>query len=72
MSAAWTLRDSGHEVTILEKDEEAGGRCRSVKWNGIYLQRGAEGFIGAEENLIELATAPMISPIAPIASQFII
>jgi len=53
MSAAWTLRDSGHEVTILEKDEEAGGRCRSVKWNGIYLQRGAEGFIGAEENLIE-------------------
>ena len=28
MSAAWTLRETDHEVVILEKNEDAGGRCR--------------------------------------------
>ena len=57
LSAAWTLREHAHEVMLLEQNEDAGGRCRAFKWNGMYLQRGAGGFIGSEENLIELATA---------------
>jgi protoporphyrinogen oxidase len=55
LAAAWTLRKHGAEVTILEKNEDAGGRCRAFLWHGLYLDRGAGVFIDAEENLIEQA-----------------
>ena len=55
LAAAWTLREHGAEVVILEKEADVGGRCRSFAWNGFYLNRGAEAFIGSEENLIEMA-----------------
>jgi oxygen-dependent protoporphyrinogen oxidase len=55
LAAAWTLRQHGAAVTILEKNKDVGGRCRAFLWHGLYLNRGAGAFIGAEENLIEQA-----------------
>lgn len=52
LAAAWTLREHETEVVIIEKNADVGGRCRSFAWNGFYLNRGAEAFIGSEENLI--------------------
>ena len=61
-----------HEVMILEQNEDAGGRCRAFKWNGMYLQRGAEGFIGSEENLVELATALGIYDTLPPTARYLL
>ncbi len=55
LGAAYRLREAGHEVVVLEKETEAGGRCRSVLWNGIWAVTGAFAFLGAETNLTELA-----------------
>ena len=55
LGAAWRLREAGHEVVLLEKDAEPGGRCRSVQWNGLWAVTGAFAFLGSEENLIEQA-----------------
>ncbi|WP_295380226.1 FAD-dependent oxidoreductase [uncultured Pseudacidovorax sp.] len=55
LGAAWRLREAGHEVVLLEKDAEPGGRCRSVQWNGLWAVTGAFAFLGSEDNLIEQA-----------------
>jgi oxygen-dependent protoporphyrinogen oxidase len=57
LAAAWYLREAGIEVTLIEKDTESGGRCRSHQWNGHWLIRGAAAFIGGENEPIELAKA---------------
>ena len=55
LGAAWRLREQGHEVVLLEKDYEPGGRCRSVQWHGIWAVTGAFAFLGSETNLVEQA-----------------
>lgn len=55
LGAAFRLREEGHEVVLLEKDTEPGGRCRSVKWNGVWAVTGAFAYLGAETNLIDQA-----------------
>ena len=35
LSAAWFLRDSGHDVTVLEASDEVGGLARSFDWHGF-------------------------------------
>src|SRR5690606_10213431 len=55
LGAAYRLREEGHEVVLLEKESEPGGRCRSLQWNGHWLALGALAFVGAETNLVELA-----------------
>lgn len=55
LGAAWRLRELGHEVVVLEKDTEPGGRCRSVHWQGLWAVTGAFAFLGSETNLIEQA-----------------
>lgn len=57
LGGAWRLREQGHEVVIVEKDAEAGGRCRSVLWNGVWAVTGAFAFLGSETNLIDQARA---------------
>jgi oxygen-dependent protoporphyrinogen oxidase len=55
LGAAYRLREEGHDVLLLEKDDEVGGRCRSVLWQGVWAVTGAFAFLGAETNLIDLA-----------------
>ncbi|KGE03017.1 FAD-dependent oxidoreductase [Pseudohaliea rubra] len=55
LGAALRLREAGHAVVLLERDAEAGGRCRSVSWHGLWAVTGAFAFLGAESNLITLA-----------------
>jgi oxygen-dependent protoporphyrinogen oxidase len=55
LGAAFRLRDAGHEVVLLERETEPGGRCRSLEWHGLWIARGAFAFIGSETNLIEQA-----------------
>jgi protoporphyrinogen/coproporphyrinogen III oxidase len=55
LGAAYRLRESGHEVVLIERENEPGGRCRSVLWNGVWAVTGAFAFLGAETNLVELS-----------------
>jgi oxygen-dependent protoporphyrinogen oxidase len=55
LGAAYRLRAEGHEVVLLEKDAEPGGRCRSVYWQGVWVPTGAFAFLGAETNLADLS-----------------
>jgi oxygen-dependent protoporphyrinogen oxidase len=57
LGAAWKLAASGNDVTIFEKQEDVGGRCRTFYWRGEWLIRGAAAFIQSEQNLIEQAKA---------------
>ncbi len=53
LAATRRLREAGHDVVLLEKEIEPGGRCRSLLWNGQWIVRGAFAFIASEENLVE-------------------
>ncbi|MBS0593803.1 MAG: FAD-dependent oxidoreductase [Proteobacteria bacterium] len=55
LGAAYRLREEGHEVVLLEKAAEPGGRCRSVQWQGLWAVTGAFAFLGSETNLVEQA-----------------
>ena len=55
LGAAYRLRELGHDVVLLERDAEPGGRCRSVHWHGLWPVTGAFAFLGSETNLIEQA-----------------
>lgn len=55
LGAAWRLTQRGARVTLLERDSEVGGRCRTFLWHGQWQIRGAAAFIAAEQNLIEQA-----------------
>jgi len=57
LAAAWTLRERGAQVTLLEAAPELGGRCRSVLWHGEWLITGAMAFNEYDTNLIELSEA---------------
>lgn len=57
LSAAWKLRKEGVRVTLVEKGEEAGGRCRSIYWHGDWRITGAMAFIASETNLVEQSKA---------------
>jgi oxygen-dependent protoporphyrinogen oxidase len=57
MAAAFELRRRGHAVTLYEKEEELGGRCRTHFWRGAWRIRGAYAFVSAETNLVEQAKA---------------
>lgn len=57
LGAAWSLAQSGADVTLIEANEDAGGRCRTFQWHGQWLIRGAAAFIGAEDNLVDQAKA---------------
>lgn len=56
LGAAWRLSAAGHDVTILEREPDVGGRCRTFFWHDEWLIRGAAAFIKSEQNLIEQAT----------------
>lgn len=57
LGAAFRLRQAGTQVTVIDRNPDAGGRCRTHHWQGAWRVRGAFAFISAETNLIELARA---------------
>lgn len=55
LGAAFELREKGHDVVLLEKESEPGGRCRSLNWHNQWIVRGAFAFIGSETSLVDLS-----------------
>jgi protoporphyrinogen/coproporphyrinogen III oxidase len=41
LTAAWRLRDAGHQVKVYEKTQEVGGRTRTVRKDGFVFDVGA-------------------------------
>lgn len=55
LTAARTLSASRVQVTLVDQEADAGGRCRSFFWNGMWLDRGAETFIPNETIITDTA-----------------
>lgn len=47
LTAAVRLADAGAKVTIFESAKQAGGRARSVEWNGSIVDNGQHLLVGA-------------------------
>lgn len=41
LAAAYKLKSHGFDVTVLEADERAGGKLRSVSYKGLIWDEGA-------------------------------
>jgi oxygen-dependent protoporphyrinogen oxidase len=54
---AWRLRRAGHEVEVLERESEAGGRMRSRRRDGFRLDLGAQFVASGYRNLHAVAAA---------------
>ncbi|MEI6901329.1 MAG: FAD-dependent oxidoreductase, partial [Bacteroidota bacterium] len=41
---AWKLAKAGHEVTLIEKENQVGGLAGTVEWDGFKFDHGAHNF----------------------------
>jgi oxygen-dependent protoporphyrinogen oxidase len=57
LACAWRLRRAGHDVEVLEREAEAGGRMRSERRGGFVLDRGAQFIASGYRNLHALVRA---------------
>ena len=55
LGAAWALQQAGIDVSVLEAEDEPGGRMRSRQWNGAWIDLGAEFITSNDEGLRQLA-----------------
>ena len=59
LSAAWELSNSGFNVTIIEKESQVGGLCRTITYQDLRSQQdfrfdfGGHRFISRNKNLIQ-------------------
>ncbi len=59
LSAAWELSNLGFNVTIIEKESQVGGLCRTITYQDIHTQQdfrfdlGGHRFISRNKNLIQ-------------------
>ncbi|MDF1800445.1 MAG: FAD-dependent oxidoreductase [Planctomycetota bacterium] len=53
LSCAYELAKAGHQVTILEKEDQVGGLGRSWQTNGYWLDYGPHRFHSRNEELIQ-------------------
>ncbi len=51
LACAWRLRERGHDVVVLEREAQAGGRMRSERHGDFVLDRGAQFIASAYTNL---------------------
>ena len=55
LGCAWRLRRAGHEVEVLERSGQAGGRMRSEVRDGFIVDRGASLISAGDRNLHAVA-----------------
>ena len=68
LTCAFRLRQAGHDVEILEREADPGGRLRSETHGEFVIDRGARLFTRADRHLLELAGALGIeSRVQPVA-----
>jgi len=57
LTCAWRLQRAGHDVEVLERESEAGGRMRSEHCGDFVVERGAQFVASGYRNLHGVATA---------------
>jgi oxygen-dependent protoporphyrinogen oxidase len=57
LTCAWRLRRAGHDVEVLERESEPGGRMRSERRGDYVLDRGAQFIASGYRNLHGVARA---------------
>jgi protoporphyrinogen oxidase len=56
LTAAVTLKEMGYQnITILEKESYAGGKCRSIDYEGLSYELGAGIISGNQQTILQLA-----------------
>ena len=53
LTAAWELARQGVSVTVVEKEEAAGGLCRTFRRDGFQFDQGGHRFISQDARLVE-------------------
>ena len=51
---AWRLAEAGHEVTLLEKGRDVGGRMATRRMNGARIDHGAQFFTARDPRMLDL------------------
>lgn len=62
LTAAITLAEHGHEITLIEAAAEAGGRARDVQWQDITIDNGQHVLMGAYQHTLNLLTTVGVTP----------
>lgn len=52
LSAAWELARNGYPVTVIEKEPQVGGLCRTISYKGFRFDLGGHRFISRSHELI--------------------
>ena len=52
LSAAWELSRNGYRVTVIEKEPQVGGLCRTISYKGFRFDLGGHRFISRSQELI--------------------
>ena len=55
LGAAYELQKLGHDVQVLERQAEVGGRMRSREWGGAWIDLGAEFITSNDQGFEKLA-----------------
>lgn len=56
-TAAWRLREAGHDVALLEREAEVGGRTRTLRRDGFEIDRGAAFITSRYDSTLKLLKA---------------
>ncbi len=53
LTAAWELAKQGASVTVIEKEDVAGGLCKTVRKGGFQFDLGGHRFISKDQELVD-------------------
>ncbi len=76
LACAWTLRQAGRDVLLLEADHEVGGNVRSAEVEGFLLERGPHTLLASADHVFALAddlglTDELVASRAQAAARFV-
>ena len=63
LTTAWFLKQLGHQVTLLESRDQAGGNLRTLKRDGYLIERGPNSTLNNRPALAELFNSLGLQPI---------